>query len=117
MAPFLHTTVTSAHSCGGPSLPNRLSRHVCRSGVHNAGELSPSSTHHGPRRTWLVSNTDRVRVRDFDTLVETAKRHGGLVTRRQAVAAGVAGRTLTDLVRTGALARVARGVYAVGSRL
>jgi len=53
----------------------------------------------------------------FDVLLEIGKRHGGLVTRKQAVDAGVPGRTLTDLTRSGALARVARGVYAVGSRL
>jgi predicted transcriptional regulator of viral defense system len=56
-------------------------------------------------------------MRQFDMLLDTATRHGGLVTRKQASEAGVPGGTLTDLVRIGALARVARGVYAVGSRL
>jgi putative AbiEi antitoxin of type IV toxin-antitoxin system len=56
-------------------------------------------------------------MRHFDVLIEIAKRHGGLVTRKQATGADVPGRSLTDLVRCGAVARVARGVYAVGSRL
>ncbi|HET7530021.1 MAG TPA: type IV toxin-antitoxin system AbiEi family antitoxin domain-containing protein [Mycobacteriales bacterium] len=53
----------------------------------------------------------------IDRLVQIAMDNGGLVTRRQALAAGVPNRFLTTLVRSGALARVARGVYAVGSRL
>ena len=50
------------------------------------------------------------------TLRDIAARHGGLVTRKQALASGLGSRSLTDLVRRGALARVARGVYAVGTR-
>lgn len=52
----------------------------------------------------------------FSTLRDIAARHGGLVTRRQALDAGVAGKALTELVRRGVLVRIARGVYAVGPR-
>jgi very-short-patch-repair endonuclease len=52
---------------------------------------------------------------DLRELYEIARANGGLVTRAQARAAKVDARRLTDLVRGGALARVARGVYAMGS--
>jgi predicted transcriptional regulator of viral defense system len=71
------------------------------------------------RHAWLArANPATVAgVRFFDTLAQIAGSRGGLVTRKQAVDAGVPGRTLTDLQRSGALARVARGVYAVGTRV
>lgn len=53
-------------------------------------------------------------VRTDDILVELARGNGGLVTRAMARAAGIAGQRLTDLVHRGLIARVARGVYAVG---
>jgi hypothetical protein len=47
-------------------------------------------------------------------LDEIARNAGGLVTRIQATAAGISDQRLTELVRRGAIARVARGVYAIG---
>jgi hypothetical protein len=44
-----------------------------------------------------------------------ALRHHGLVTRAQAIAQGIRPQRLTDMVRRGAISRVARGVYAVGT--
>jgi predicted transcriptional regulator of viral defense system len=52
----------------------------------------------------------------FTALRDFAALHGGVITRNQAVAVGVPGRTLTDMVRKGVIARIARGVYAIGSR-
>lgn len=48
-------------------------------------------------------------------LYELARRNGGLVTRIQADGVGLADQRLTDLVRAGVIARVARGVYSLGS--
>jgi hypothetical protein len=50
-------------------------------------------------------------------LHDIAAHAGGLVTTAQAVASGVRRQRLTDLVRRGAVARVARGVYSVRSSL
>lgn len=48
-------------------------------------------------------------------LSEIARANGGLVTAASARAAGISSQRLTLLVRRGLLARVARGVYVVGS--
>ena len=48
-------------------------------------------------------------------LQELARANGGIVTFEAAKAAGITSQRLTELVRRGLLARVARGVYAVGS--
>jgi hypothetical protein len=52
-------------------------------------------------------------VQTLDLLRELSGPNRGIVTRRQARAAGVHGRSLTTLVRRGLIARLARGVYAV----
>lgn len=52
----------------------------------------------------------------LEQLQQIAARNGGLVSRRQALAAGVTSTQLTTLVRRGVIARVARGRYAVGGR-
>ncbi len=52
----------------------------------------------------------------LDRLQPIAAENRGLITRRQARLAGVHGRSLTDLVRHGVIARIARGVYAVADR-
>lgn len=59
---------------------------------------------------------DRHPVRSLDLLAEIA-RPGGIVTRQQARAVGVSDDQLSYLVRRGALARVARGVYSIGPAL
>jgi len=51
------------------------------------------------------------------TLEQLARENGGLVTSAAAKAAGIASQRLTELVRRGLLARVARGVYAAASAL
>lgn len=56
-------------------------------------------------------------MRNLNALVDLARANGGLVTRRQAMSAGVDGRRLTELCRSGVLARVSRAVYAVGDRM
>jgi len=48
-------------------------------------------------------------------LYEIARDNGGLVTREDAEMIGVADQRLTDLVRNGVIARVARGVYSIGT--
>jgi predicted transcriptional regulator of viral defense system len=54
-------------------------------------------------------------MRIDNILLELARGNGGLVTRAMALAAGVASQRLTELVRRGLIARVARGVYAIGT--
>jgi hypothetical protein len=54
--------------------------------------------------------------RALDAVLSRARASGGLFTRREALAAGVPSRSLTDLVRAGVVARVARAVYAAPSR-
>jgi very-short-patch-repair endonuclease len=49
-------------------------------------------------------------------LYEIARCNGGLVTRAHAAAIGVRDQRLTDLTRRGVIARVARGVYSMGSQ-
>ena len=53
----------------------------------------------------------------LDRLHAIADDNRGIVTRRQALAAGVHGRRLTEFVRRGVVARIARGVYAVPDRV
>jgi predicted transcriptional regulator of viral defense system len=48
-------------------------------------------------------------------LHEIARRNGGLVSVAQAADVGIAGQRLTELVRRGVIARVARGVYSMGN--
>jgi predicted transcriptional regulator of viral defense system len=50
-----------------------------------------------------------------NSLVEIARANGGLATLTSARTAGVSSQQLTDLVRAGLIARVARGVYSIGS--
>ena len=50
----------------------------------------------------------------FDVLTELARTNGGLITFAMARSAGITSQRLTVLVRRGVLARIARGVYAVG---
>jgi hypothetical protein len=52
-------------------------------------------------------------MRELATLHAIALDRRGLVTTAEAVAGGIRRQRLTDLVRRGAIARVARGVYAV----
>jgi hypothetical protein len=54
-------------------------------------------------------------VRSLDVLAEIAQSNGGLVTRQQCLAAGLRDDHLAYLVWRGLLARIARGVYAVGA--
>jgi hypothetical protein len=54
-------------------------------------------------------------MHSLDTLAGIARSNGGLVTRPQARAAGVGDHHLAYLVRRGQIARVARGVFAVGA--
>ena len=51
----------------------------------------------------------------LSALQAIAASNGGLVSRKAALAAGVTSQRLTELVRRGVLARVARGVYVVAS--
>jgi predicted transcriptional regulator of viral defense system len=53
------------------------------------------------------------RSRRGAALYEVARHYGGLVTHAQAETIGIADQRLTELVRRGVIARVARGVYAV----
>lgn len=53
----------------------------------------------------------------MDALEQVAISNGGLVTIQQAAEVGVDRRRLADLARLGQLARLARGVYAVGTKL
>ncbi|HWA65315.1 MAG TPA: type IV toxin-antitoxin system AbiEi family antitoxin domain-containing protein [Mycobacteriales bacterium] len=46
-----------------------------------------------------------------------ARDNGGVLTRSQVLATGVSARVLSELVSTGSVARIARGVYAVGDPL
>jgi very-short-patch-repair endonuclease/predicted transcriptional regulator of viral defense system len=55
-------------------------------------------------------------VHTLSVLQAIARDNGGLITRQQALRAGVAARKLTANARRGVIARVARGVYAVPSR-
>jgi len=50
----------------------------------------------------------------LDILGRLGDLNGGLVRRQDAIAAGVAGKVLTQLTRSGSIARVARGIYLVG---
>ena len=63
------------------------------------------------RLTWHES----ARMRIDPQLYELARANGGLVTSAAADAAGISSQRRTELVRNGLLARVARGVYVVGS--
>ena len=54
-------------------------------------------------------------MRIGETLHQLARSNGGIVTTSMASGVGIASQRLTELVRRGLLARVARGVYAVGS--
>jgi hypothetical protein len=54
-------------------------------------------------------------MRIDDKLQELARANGGIVSLDAARAAGIASQRLTELVRRGLLARVARGVYAIGA--
>jgi len=54
-------------------------------------------------------------VRSLETLADIAQANGGLVTRPQALAAGVRDDHLAYLVKRGSIARIARGVYAIGA--
>lgn len=54
---------------------------------------------------------------DLDALVELGKSNGGLVRTSDLRACSVSSKQTTELVRRGAIARVARGVYGVGGRV
>jgi hypothetical protein len=54
-------------------------------------------------------------VRSLDVLRDLAQSNAGLVTRRQALGAGLRDDHLAYLVKRGAIARIARGVYAIGA--
>lgn len=54
-------------------------------------------------------------MRSISVLSDIAQSNGGLVTRRQAIDAGLRDDHLAYLVRRGAIAHVARGVYVVGA--
>src|SRR4029077_19635314 len=85
--------LVSARRAVGPRVDERCSSTRCRSGV--------ASRERGPQRCRMLSR-----------LQAAAAANGGLFTRKQALAAGVSSQRLTELVRRGVLARVARGVYA-----
>ena len=53
---------------------------------------------------------------DVAAIAERARSNGGLVRRSDLTACGVSSPRITELVRRGVIARVARGVYAVGFR-
>ncbi len=55
-----------------------------------------------------------VSVRSLEILADIAQVNGGLVTRQQALQAGLRDDHLAYLVKRGLVARIARGVYAVG---
>src|SRR5947209_4194627 len=91
----------SLNNCHGTSYlrPQRSGRHL----VH-AHRWDRSATRHRPQCWWM-----------HIALQTLADRNGGVFTRQDARAVGLAQHHLTRLVRTGAVARLRRGIYAAPS--